>query len=210
MDLATVDKLLTTTRTVRRRLDLARPVPPEVIEACLEVAVQAPTGAGYCAYHFLVLSDRDAKHRAGDVFRKASQWQLDIYADRYAETDQMLAGIRVLMDRFEDVPLWICCCVGPQPVFDPEQPIWRYARLGSIYPATWSLMLALRARGLGSAWTSIHVRYEDELKQALGVPEPVSIAALLPAAYYTGDDFQPAKRVPARRRTYWNTWQQPR
>jgi nitroreductase len=178
----------------------------DVIEACLEIAIQAPTGGGVCVYHFLVLTDPDVKHQAGNIFRQAQQWYLDTYGDRYPQDHRMITGTRFLMDHFEDLPLWICCCVVPLPVDDPASRLWQYATLGSIYPATWSLMLALRARGLGSAWTSIHLRYEEEMKQVLGVPEPVTIAAMLPVAYYTGNDFQPARRVPARRRTYWNTW----
>ena len=81
---------------------------------------------------------------------------------------------------------------------------------GSILPAAWSLMLALRARGLGSAWTTLHLRYEKESAALLGIPDGIAQAALLPVAYYTGDDFKPAKRAPARQRTYWNGWEQTR
>lgn len=77
---------------------------------------------------------------------------------------------------------------------------------GSILPAAWSLMLALRARGLGAAWTTLHLRYEREVATLLSIPPTITQAALLPVAYYTGDDFKPATRIPARQVTYWETW----
>jgi nitroreductase len=71
-------------------------------------------------------------------------------------------------------------------------------------------MLALRARGSGSAWTTLHILYEKEAAALLGIPDHITQAALLPVAYFTGEDFKPAKRLPARERTYWNGWEQTR
>ena len=88
--------------------------------------------------------------------------------------------------------------------------LWQATIYGSILPATWSLMLALRAHGLGSAWTTLHIMYEKEAAALLGIPDCMTQAALIPVAYYTGDDFKPARRVPARERTYWNGWEQTR
>jgi nitroreductase len=202
----TPDELLTTTRAVRRRLDLCRHWPAEVIEQCLEIAIQAPTGGRYCAYHFVVLTDPEVTQRVGAIYRRANQWWLDTYGQRAVDGAGASTLLRFFMDHFEEIPVWVACCVTPLPVDDPDSRLWQFAMLGSIYPATWSFMLALRTRGLGSAFTSIHLRYEDELKEALGVPAMVTIAAMLPVAYYTGEGFRPAKRVPARRRTHWNGW----
>jgi nitroreductase len=104
-----------------------------------------------------------------------------------------------------EVPVLIVPCVETQMVQVAGAGVY-----GSILPATWSLMLALRARGLGSAWTTLHLRYEKEAAAVLGIPDGIAQAALLPVAYYTGDDFKPAKRLPARQRTYWNGWEQTR
>jgi nitroreductase len=81
---------------------------------------------------------------------------------------------------------------------------------GCILPVAWSLMLALRARGLGSAWTTIHLMYEKEAAALLDIPEDVTQTVLIPVAYFTGDDFRPAKRIPSRDRTYWDAWGQTR
>lgn len=123
-------------------------------------ADNSATGGGVCVYQFFVLTDWEMKHHAGSIFRQAQQWYLGTYGDCYPSSHPLLTGAKFLMDHFEDIPLWICCCVAPLPVEAPEARLWQYATLGSIYPATWSLMLALRARGLGSTWSSIHMRYE--------------------------------------------------
>ena len=109
-----------------------------------------------------------------------------------------------LADHLAEVPLFIIPCIEGRA---EQAPSWVQAGLyGSILPATWSLMLALRSRGLGSAWTTLHLRYEQEAATVLGIPETVTQVALLPVAYYTGDDFKPALRESARKVTYWDSW----
>ena len=85
-------------------------------------------------------------------------------------------------------------------------PVAQASVYGSVLPSAWSFMLAARARGLGSAWTTIHLFYEKETAELLGIPADITQGVLLPVAYYTGDDFKPAKRVSPRELTYWNTW----
>jgi nitroreductase len=207
MDLATVDKLLTTTRTVRKRLDFARPVEPEIIEDCLEIAIQAPTGGNRPRYHFVVVTDSAPRAALAAIYKRS---YLEVYSpQRQAEVRQTDPGLidsaTYLAEHMHDVPVLIIPCVEASPVqgLGPGD-------YGSILPAAWSLMLALRARGVGAAWTTLHLRYEKEAAAVLDIPEHMKQAVLLPVAYYTGDDFKPARRVPARQRTYWNGWQQTR
>jgi nitroreductase len=205
MDLTTVDKLLTTTRTVRKRLDLTRSVPHDVIEQCLEIAIQAPTGGNVPRYHFVVVTDQAKRTDLAALYKRA---YMEVYSpQRQAEVRQsdprLIESATYLAEHMHDVPVLIIPCVEAPSVQGTGPGAY-----ASILPATWSLMLALRARGVGSAWTTLHLRYEKETAVLLGIPEGIAQAALLPVAYYTGDDFKPAKRVPARERTYWNGWGQ--
>jgi nitroreductase len=205
MDLATVDTLLTTTRSVRKRLDLTRSVPREVIAQCLEIAIQAPTGGNIPRYHFVVVTDAAQRAALGALYTRA---YLEVYSpQRQAEvrkTDpRLIDSATYLAEHLHAVPVLIIPCVDVPPGQGMGPGIY-----GSILPATWSLMLALRARGVGAAWTTLHLRYEQEAATLLGIPEHIRQAALLPVAYYTGKDFKPARRIPARERTYWNGWGQ--
>jgi nitroreductase len=207
MDLATVDKLLTTTRTVRKRLDFTRSVPPDLIEHCLEIAIQAPTGGNIPRYHFVVVTDAAKRAPLAALYKRA---YLEVYSpQRQAEVRQsdprLIESATYLAEHMHEVPVLIIPCVDAPPMQGVGPGVY-----GSILPATWSLMLALRARGVGAAWTTLHLRYEQEAAVLLGIPEHIRQAALLPVAYYTGDDFKPSKRVPARERTYWNGWGQTR
>jgi nitroreductase len=206
MHLATVDKLLTTTRSVRSRLDLTRPVDPAVIEECLEIAVQAPQGSNNCRYHFVIVTDPGKRRALGDLYRQAFE---QFYpADRLEASRQTVprdaASWTALAEHFQDVPVLIIPCVEGRPEgLKPERLAGLY---GNILPMAWSLMLALRARGVGAAWTTIVFTYEKEVTTLLGIPEGLTPAACLPVAYFTGEDFKPARRIPARERTYWDTW----
>lgn len=215
MDLATVDHLLTTTRTVRRRLDLTRPVEPEVIERCLEVAVQAPT-AGYTqGWHFVVVTDPVLRAGIADVYRRARaayhREPPPFLAGDYAPGDPRVDLRRRMRDagehlarHLQDIPVLILGCIEGRV---EQAGVFAQATLyGSILPAVWSLMLALRARGLGAAWTTDHLLHEAEVGALLGIPAGVSQAVLLGVAYFTGEDFAPAPRLPARERTSWNAW----
>jgi nitroreductase len=206
MDLATVDKLLTTTRSVRARLDLTRPVAPELIEECLDIAVQAPTGSNLCRYHFIVVTDAAKRGAVAELYRRAFAefYPPERVAERGKTDPHDVASWTALAENFQDVPVLIVACVEGRPEGLPPE---RLAGLyGNILPAAWSLMLALRARGVGAAWTTIAFRYEREFAEILQLPENLTPGALLPIACFKGDDFKPAKRVPARERTHWNTW----
>lgn len=203
MDLTTVDKLLTTTRSVRKRLDLSRPVEPGILQQCLDIAIQAPTGGNRQGYHFVVVTDAAKRAELAAIYKRS---YLEVYTPaRQEETRQTDPGLidsaTYLAEYMHQVPVLVIPCVEA-----PAAPGVGPGIYASILPATWSLMLALRARRLGSAWTTLHLRYEKEAATVLDIPDGIAQAALLPVAYYTGDDFRPARRVPARERTYWDGW----
>jgi nitroreductase len=213
VDLQSIDHLLTTTRSVRKRLDLTRPVEPEVIERCIEIATQAPSGSNRQGWHFMVITDADKRKVVADYYRQS----FDMYirsggprGDRTEDDPRLARASKVrdsavyLSEHMHEVPVLIIPCIEGRPA-NPA-PVAQAGFYGSILPAAWSLMLALRARGLGSAWTTLHLPYEQEVAAALGIPDNISQAALLPVAYYTGDDFKPAYRVPAKQLTYWDQW----
>jgi nitroreductase len=213
MDLATVDHLLTTTRSVRKRLDLNRPVEPEVIAECLEIAIQAPTGSNAQGWHFVVITDAEKRAQVGELYRQS----FAIYAKARgsasgtpkASKEQMARvadSADYLAERMGQVPVLVIPCYEGRTENAPAMGMAGF--YGSILPAAWSFMLALRARGLGSAWTTLHLRYEKEVAAILGIPDNVTQVALLPVAYFTGDDFKPAERIPAKEVTYWDGWGQ--
>ena len=212
-NLAVLDHLLTTTRSVRKRLDLTRPVEREVIEQCLEIAGQAPSGSNRQGWHFVVVTDGEKKLRIAELYRQA--WY-GYNATRPAasgpakttEEKQMrrvISSARYLADNLQDVPVLVIPCIEGRP--DDPTPASQAGLYGSILPAAWSFMMALRARGLGAAWTTLHLQHEREIAELLGIPDDITQAALLPVAYFKGDDFRPATRRPMRDRTYWNSWQ---
>jgi nitroreductase len=103
-----------------------------------------------------------------------------------------------------EAPVFVIACIDGR--FEHEPPFAQASMYGSILPAAWSFMLALRSRGLGTAWTTLHLMYEQETAQLLGIPASVTQAALFPVAYYTGDDFKPAKRIDSRPLVHWDAW----
>ena len=215
MDLNVVDHLLTTTRSVRKRLDMDRPVEPEIIEACLEIATQAPTGSNSQGWHFVVITDPDKRAKIAEYYKKSFYDYLNSQSDppllEKAEDPalpQQLIRVRnsstYLADNMHKVPVLIIGCIKGR-VENPA-PLRQASLYGSILPAAWSLMLALRARGLGSAWTTLHLRYEQEVAELLGIPDDITQAVLLPVAYFKGTDFKPARRIPAKELTHWDRW----
>ena len=206
MNLEVIDHLLTTTRSVRRRLDLSRPVEAEVIQECLEIAIQSPTGGNNPRYHFIVINESDKRAHLAELYRKAFDL---LYTTEVLESKRQQQGHNVkswlhLVEHFHEVPVHIILCTEGRP--EGRSPAGLAGLYGNVLPAAWSLMLALRARGLGATWTTIHITFEDETKELLGIPDGITQGALLPVAYYTGDDFKPAKRIAACDRTYWNKW----
>ena len=209
-DLAMTDELLATTRAVRRRLDLERPVPREVINECLELSIQAPTGANSQLWRWMVVDDAETRSALANLYREAEDGLFTKAEARSLERgDEQSArvynGARYLADVLDQVPVHVIPCLEGRP--RPDTPVQRLAGLfGSIFPAVWSFQLALRSRGLGSTLTTIHLQKEQEVADLLGLPDNVLQVALLPVAYTKGTDFKRAPRPPASTITHWNHW----
>ena len=206
MDITSVDELLSTTRAVRRRLDLNRPVERGVILECLQLAMQAPTASNDQNWRWMVVTDEDKRaaiaeiyrQLAGDYLVQAATAATDPQTRRVYESAQSLTGI------LADVPVFVIPCIERR--FDKAPLMVAAAAWGSILPAAWSFLLALRSRGLGSVWTTLHLARERDVADILGIPDSVTQAALFPVAYTVGTDFKPAVRPPAETVTSWNTW----
>jgi nitroreductase len=206
-DIAMTDELLATTRAVRKRLDLDKPVPREVINECLELAVQAPTGSNSQTWRWLVVEDADKRQALADLYRKGGEAYLSAAGEQAADdqTKRVFGSAVYLMEHLHEVPVHVIPCVQGRP--GPETPMVMLGGLfGSIFPAVWSFQLALRSRGLGSALTTLHLIHEKEAAEILGIPDDVMQVALLPVAYTLGTDFKRAERPPVADITHWNTW----
>lgn len=207
----TPDELLTTTRAVRKRLDLTRQVGADVIRECLEIATQAPTGGNTQGWHFVVVMDADKRAALAGIYKKA--WVLykqapnsvfDLFAKQEAgaRKDQLARvaeSADYLVDNLHRVPVHVIPCISGR--VDQMSGAFAGVALASVYgsilPATWSFMLAARARGLGTAWTTCHLMYEREAADVLGIPyEEISQVALIATAYSIGTNFRKSLRNP--------------
>lgn len=236
-DLATVDWLLTTTRSVRRRLDLTRPVERSLIEECLQLAVYAPSAEARQNWRWYVITDPGrrrvlaeyykiawAKHSSEGAGTRRGRWRDRRASQRIHDSAEWLA------EHLAEVPVLVIPCVLGRPISDQEiqlaEALWHTdsytgyqprARIvadatfyGSIFPAIWSFQLALRSRGLGSSITTMHLPFHQFVADELGIPRQVTQIALLPVAHTTGTEFSAADRVPASSVTFWNEWGRPR
>jgi nitroreductase len=209
-DLKMTDELLATTRAVRKRLAFDRPVPRAVIEECLELAIQAPTASNSQTWRWMVVDDSAKKKAIADLYRETSNQYLSRSAERAkergeAQTIRVYDSAEFLAQNLERAPVFVIPCVQGRP---PEgSPVLNIvSAMGSIFPAVWSFQLALRARGLGSAQTTLHLVHEKEAAAILGIPENVMQVALLPVGYTKGTNFKRAERPPVSNITHWNQW----
>jgi nitroreductase len=210
----TPDELLTTTRAVRKRLDLTRPVPPALLRECLQIALQAPTGSNVQGWHFVLVSDAAKRRALGELYRRgfeqyrASPTAMDkLFAGdprRSAQQQRAMDSAAYLAEHMGDVPALLVPCLEGRPTAGPI-PLW--TRGSSIYPAVWSFMLAARARGLGTCITSLHLFHEREAAALLGIPyDDVAQYGLVAVGYYTGASFKPAARQPLERVLHVDGW----
>ena len=212
-DLSQTDHLLTTTRAVRKRLDLTRAVPTELIADCIRVATQAPAGGNVQQWRWLIVDDPDLKLGIANLYRRAYEPYMAAQRTAVAASGRSdVAAIMSSSDHLAEVLHQVPALVIPCMLGRPEQAAIQGSLAGwygSILPAVWSFMLAARSRGLGTAWTTLHLGYEAEAAELLGIPSTVSQVALTPVAYYTGDDFKPGARLPVEKVAYRNGWKQP-
>jgi nitroreductase len=208
-DLSETDRLLSTTRAVRKRLDLTRPVEREVILECLRLAVQAPTQSNPQTWRWMVVTEPEKKAVIAEAYRSVGQAYLEqaAQAEKDPQTQRVYESAVSLAKLLEQVPAMVIPCVTKD--YDPAHGHAIAASVyGSIIPATWSFQLALRSRGLGSVFTTLHLFSEQLVADALGIPENILQVALLPVGYTIGTDFKPAARPPVEEITFWNQWGQ--
>jgi nitroreductase len=201
------DELLTTTRSVRKRLDLERPVERSVVEECLELALQAPSGANRQAWHWVFVTDQEKKAAIAEHYRQCftAVYGPSVVPEMTDTQRRMWMSARYLADCFDRVPIMLIACQWRR--VDGADNQEQAAYWGSLLPAVWSFMLALRSRGLGSAWTTLHLDREKEVAELLGIPyERCAQAGLFPVAYTVGTDFKPGPRQASDKIVHWNAW----
>jgi nitroreductase len=208
-----VDEVLTTTRSVRKRLDFEQPVPREALLECLELAIQAPTGSNQQAWQWVFVEDADKKKALADIYRTNfagyAQQSEPQYADGDSRAEQqgrVVSSAMYLADHMQDAPVLMVPCLEGTVDFATlgGASFW-----GSLLPAAWSFMLALRSRGLGSAWTTLHLINDGEKRAAelLGIPyDEYRQGGMFPVAYTKGTDFRPARRLPVEQVVHFDTW----
>jgi len=198
----TPDELLTTTRSVRKRLDLTRDVPLDLVRECLDIALQAPNGGMREGWHWIVVTDPQVRAQIGDFYRRSTEAYLGSIADDPSRGSgvggEVMARVSsssaYLGQHMGQVPVQVIPCITVRSEWEAGESqagLW-----GSLLPATWSYMLACRDRELGTAWTTLHLRYEKEIAGLLGLPDDIRQGALIPTAYYIGDTFRRAARRP--------------
>ena len=208
-------ELLTTTRAVRKRLDLTRPIEREVIEECISIAQQAPTASNMQNWHFVVITESHKKAKLAELFRKGWETYIKLptavnnikFEDpkRNATQNRIISSAKYLVEHLAQVPVHVIPCITAGTEGQPS--VVQSAVWGSIAPAAWSFMLAARSFGLGTSWTSLHLFYEEEAANILNIPyKEVMQAPLIPVAYTIGSDFKPAPRNSVHTIVHWNTW----
>jgi nitroreductase/ketosteroid isomerase-like protein len=215
------DLLLQTTPSVRKRLDLERPVEREVIEECMNLAVHAPNGSNQQPYRFLFVDDPVKKQGLADIYRAAmsdfvNRPRTSAPEDNIDRSDaaskRVTESVMHLAAHIHEVPVLCVPLVagrtdgnGAGAQADRTNTFWQASRWGSVIPALWSLMLALRSRGLGSAWTTLTLLREQEVAELLGFEyDKWMQAGLFPIAYTKGTDFAITPRKPAAEVMAWN------
>ncbi len=215
MDLKATDELLTQTRSVRKRLDLSRPVPRALIEECIEIALQAPTGSNSQGWHFVVVTDAAKRAEIARCYKETLTGYLKMQEaggprwtapgdPRKAQEARVRESALYLAEHLHEVPVHVIPCVEGR--VENAGVMAQASIYGSILPAAWSFMLAARARGLGMAWTTLHLAHEAAISKLLEIPPTFTQTALLPVAYFKGKEFKQATRLPARELTSWNSW----
>jgi nitroreductase len=210
-DLEQVDRLLTTTKQVRKRLDLTRPVPYDELLECIDVAQRAPMGSNLERNRWMVVDDPELKAQIAERFAAVGRPYLAANAAARPDDQsrRVMDSAGFLVEHLAEVPALVIALRLDRPPLSPDTQGGAAGYYGSVLPGVWSFQLAARARGIGSAWTTFHLEHEAEVAELLGIPETVTQVCLLAVGYYTGDTFTPAQRRPASEITYLNRWKSP-
>jgi nitroreductase len=206
----TADQVLTTTRSVKRRLDLSRPVPRALIQDCVEIAMQAPNGGNRQEFRFVVVDDPELKTAVADYYRRAfavtSQRPQPVWTGaRGEQARRRRESSEYLSEHLHEVPALVIHC-AEFTAADPTSTLDQAGVWGSVLPAAWSFMLAARIRGLGASWTTLHLMFEKEVGDLLGIPDSATQTGMIPVAFYLGTEFKPALRVPVGDVLGWNRY----
>lgn len=210
------DELLSTTRAVRTRLDLARPVPDDLIRECVELAMQSPSGSNNMTMQFVVVRDEARRRALGDIYRQCYAMYRNmpgVYigsidkgdAAANAQQQRSAASADFLGEHMGDAPVLVIACTSGRT--DGMPAMVTSSMMGNVLPAMWSFMLAARARGMGTCWTTVHLFMEQQAAEVLGIPfDSVQQVCMTPVAFTSGTDFKPARRPPADSIIHWDTW----
>ncbi len=220
-----LDELLTTTRSVRKRLDFSKPVERETIQQCIEIAIQAPTPSNLQNWHFVVVTEVEKRRALADLYRKGREIYVTLpsatpnleYEDpkRNRMQEKIEESAQYLNMYFQEAPVHVIPCIEGRTDSSKQAEGWgdtpnillQSAQWGSIAPATWNFMLAARARGLGTCWTSLHLFFEEQAAEIIGIPyDKIMQACLMPVAYTKGTDFKLGKRDPIDSVIHWDSW----
>jgi nitroreductase len=212
-DRSETDRLLTTTRSVRKRLDLDAPVDLDEIQECIGIACQAPTGGNVQDWRWVVVTDEAKRAKLAELYNRAAGPYFksnheNIEARGITDMDAILSSAEHLAEVLHRVPVHIIPCILGRP--EGQDTFSLASWYGRIFPAVWNLNLALHTRGYGTTLTTLHLPFEAEAAELLGIPATVHQVALLPVARYTGTDFQPGRRRPVGEITYWDEWKSTR
>jgi nitroreductase len=173
------------------------PVPDELITRLLQAAIKAPSGGIRQGWGFIVIRDPETRRKIGDLYRTGDRFVVN--PDMTAQEKRVYATAQYLEDHLEDVPVLILACIQANPgtAFSGA----------SIYPAVQNILLAARGLGLASVMTTRQMRFEDEIKKLLNIPEDVATAALLPVGFPAeGSHYGPTRRRPLAEVAFADSW----
>lgn len=208
-----VDEVLTTTRAVRKRLDVGRPVPRAVLEECLELALQAPNGSNRNDWRWIIVDDPATIAKLAGEYKAAmgilrsgeAPSPMDL-GGAVPREGKLLDSAFALVEKLDRMPAILIPLMPGRP--DGKGVTEQAAMWGSIVQAVWSFFLALRERGLGSVWTTVASRREREIAELLGIPfDSYTQVGIFPIAYTIGTDFRKAWRKPVSEVLSYNRFQ---
>ena len=207
------DEALATTRAVRKRLDFDRPVEREVVMECLDLALQAPSGSNRQGWQWVFVQDEAKKQALRDIYlanfelyRQMPRPEYDAGDPRADRVEKVVDSASYLAEHFHRAPVLMIPCLEGKPGDGAAASAGFW---GSLLPAVWSFMLALRERGMGSAWTTLHLINggDEQAADVLGIPhDRYSQAGMFPIAYTQGTAFKLASRLPAADVSHWDGW----